>query len=113
MNRIAAVVLCLIASGTSIPSGPQYEAGPVDARIVSGPDEDGDQLISIKVMITNYSDDELALSLSIQGCDSEGFELAEIELQGKVKAKSTKVITDTDYIEASVFESISNWNIEE
>lgn len=113
MSRFAVVAFCLVASGTSIPSGPDYEAGPVDARVVSGPDEDGELLISLKAMVTNYSDGELTVSLSIQGCDDEGFELAEFELEGKVRSKTTKVITDTDYVEADVFKSISSWNIEE
>jgi len=113
MNRFVAILLCVLVSDTTLPGGPQFEAGPVEARIVSGPSEDGNLFISIKVVVTNYSDEELALDLSIQGCDSDGFELAEFELEGKVKARTTNTITDTDYIEADIYESISNWRIEE
>jgi hypothetical protein len=113
MSRLAGVILCLLVSGTSMPSEPGYEAGPVDARIVSGPDEDGELLISIKVMVRNDSDADLDFEFKIQACDNDEFEVAEFELEGQVKARTTKSITDTDYIKPEVFNSISTWNIEE
>lgn|SRR5262245_11644490 len=113
MNRIAAFSVCLLVSFTPIPSDPQYETGLVDARIVLGPNEDGELLISIKVEVRNNTDDELAVDLSIQGCDREGFELAEFELEGNIPANARKTITDTDYVDAEIFEAISNWIVEE
>ncbi len=64
-------------------------------------------------MVTNYSEDELVVSVSIQACDSEGFEVAEFDLEGNVRPKTTKAITDTDYVTPDVFKSIADWNIEE
>jgi len=108
---VPALALVLLASSPG--ACPDLDMGPVEARIVSGPDEDGELLISIKVDVANRSDSEVALSLDIQALDGEGFEVFESHLAGKVGPNTFETITDTDYIEKDVYESISRWRIDE
>ncbi|MGH9868129.1 MAG: hypothetical protein ACREAA_08200 [Candidatus Polarisedimenticolia bacterium] len=112
MKRLTVLLLCLITSSASFPGERGYEAGDVQHRVVMGPDEDGDLLVSVKVEVTNTTDEDMDVDLELQGCDRDGFELVELDLSGKVSARSSKVITDTDYISAEVLERIDHWNVE-
>jgi len=112
MSPTGISLLCLAMTVTSAGSAADYETGAVEHRVISGPDKDGDLLVSTKVMVTNHSDEEIVVNLELQACDSEGFEVFELDLTGKVAANSTVALTDTDYFNAKAYESISHWNIE-
>jgi len=100
-------------SVTSLASVPDLEVGPVEAKAISGPDEDGDLLVSIKVTVTNNADSERSVNLQIQALDGEEFEVFECNLEGKVDPEATRTISDTDYINAELYRSISQWRVDE
>jgi hypothetical protein len=112
MNRSLLLILCM-ATTVIVPGEepPEYETGPVEHRVVLGPDEDGDLLVSIKVPVTNLSDEVIFVNLELQARDSEGFQVFEFDLAGKVGARTTEIVTDTEYIAAEIVDAISSWNI--
>ena len=112
MGRLIASMICLALTVTSLATMPGVEVGDVFARVVSGPDEDGELYVSIKVSVTNNTEEEKRVSLSIQGLDSDEFEVYETSLAGTIGPGETGTITDTDYIEKEVYESIYQWRVE-
>lgn len=113
MRRLAVRMVCLALAVTTPATTSDLEFGEVYAKVVSGPDEDGDLEISIRVTVINNSDSEQDVDLSIQGLDSDEFEVYETDLEGKVGPKSQQSITDTDFIDAEVYQTITHWRIEE
>jgi len=113
MGRVAASLVCLAMSVTCLASVPDLEVGPVEAKVISGPDEEGDLLVSIKVTVTNNADAERSVNLQIQALDGEEFEVSECDLEGRVDPEATRTISDTDYINAELYQSISTWRVDE
>lgn len=113
MGRLAASLICLAMSVSLVATVPDLEVGPVEAKVVSGPDEDGDLLVAIKVTVTNNSDSEQTVTLEIQALDSEDFEVFECDLSGTIGPGTTRAITDTDYINAEIYKTISQWRVED
>jgi len=112
MSRLISTLLCLALTVAPLATAPEVEVGDVYARVILGPDEDGDLYVSIKVSVTNNTDAEKHVVLSIQGLDSDEFEVYETTLSGNVEPKETETITDTAYIEAEVFQAIYEWRVE-
>ena len=113
MSRLATGVLFAAMSVSSVTSMSDLEVGEVGTKVVSGPDDDGDLQISIKVTVTNYSDKDRLVSLGIQGCDDEDFEVFQTSLDGMVESNQTRTLTDTVYIKEAVYESVTQWRAEE
>ena len=113
MSRLVASLICLTMSVTPLVTSSDLDVGTVEAKVVAGPDEDGDLQVSIRVTVTNNADSERAVKLEIQALDSEEFEVFECDLEGKIGPQTTRSITDTQYINSEIYQSISQWRVDE
>ena len=113
MSRPTVALLCLLLSTTMLPTSSDCDVGDVEAKVVSGPDDDGDLLVSLKVNVINNTESEMDLAFTIQGIDADEFEVFECRLGGKAAPLGITTITDTQYIEASIYDSIWRWRIED
>ena len=108
---VPALALVLLAGSPG--ACPDLDMGPVEARIVSGPDEDRMLTISIKVGVANNTDNDKTVYVSIQALDADEFELFECGINGRVPAGEYRTITDTQEIEETIYDSISEWRVEQ
>lgn len=74
--------------------------------------EDGELELSIKLSVENQSDDE-DICVTVKGLDTEGFEVLNFTMYGKVPIGSTKTLTTIEtYIDEKLFRQISSWEFE-
>ena len=78
-------------------------------KVIKKEDEDGDISFAIKALIENDSDDE-DIYVNLQGLDSDGFEIYDVTLTGKISiGKSNTLTTKVTYINKELFEQIVTW----
>ena len=83
-----------------------YEVTDIADKVIS--EQDGWVKVAIKATIENQSDDKHVV-LEIQGVDSEGFAIDSIHLSGLVPIGQSKILTNNQLIEKSIFEMIAHW----
>ena len=82
-------------------------ANDIATRVVSE-DEDGISF-AIKVLVQNGSDDP-EVFITLQGLDSDGFEIYDVILEGTIPIGTSKVLTTReDYVDKELFEQITVW----
>ena len=74
------------------------------------PSEDEDYMsFAIKALVQNGSDDP-EVFVTLQGLDSDGFEIYDIILEGTIPIGASKVLTTKrDYVDKEIFEQIVGW----
>ena len=74
---------------------------------IIGEDED-DVDLSFRAVVRNNSDD-LYVSITLKGLDSEGFEIEDILLTGNIQPGTSKALTEKTYISHEKYDQISEW----
>jgi hypothetical protein len=92
---------------------PGLETSGLAHKVLSGPDDEGDLEISVKVSVRNTTEADQEAQVIIRAVDKEEFEVFEVRLSGKVKAGQTRVLTDTQFISEKLYKSIVRWEVEE
>ena len=82
-------------------------------KILRGPDSDNEYFISVKLTVKNLETTERNVKIYVQALDVEEFEVFEISLEGTLKANETRVLSDTGWIDESVYRTIMLWQVEE
>ena len=115
-RRIRPLVLVVLLAMMSPTLFPQAAAPPAGIevtgpghKVLTGPDEDGDLEISVKLTVKNTTESDLRVEVTVQAIDAEDFEVFEVRLSGTVKAKQSRVLTDSKYIS----EKLYKWQAEE
>lgn len=106
-------VLCAFVVNGMATSQPGLEVSDLSHKILSKPDEDGDLEISIKVNVRNTTETDIEAAIVVRGLDKEDYEVFEVPLSGKVKAKQSRVLTDSWYINEKRYKSIERWEVED
>ena len=82
-------------------------------KVLSGPDDEGDMEISVKVSVRNTADTDRDAEVVVRAVDKEEFEVFEVRLTAKVKAGQTRTLSDTQFVGEKLYKSIVRWEIEE
>ena len=82
-------------------------------KVVAGPDSDGDLEISVKLTARNTTDDDQNVKVIVRAVDREDYEVFDMALTGKVKARESRVLTDTQFISEKVYKTVVRWEIED
>lgn len=107
------LVLTLPLIGTAMSAQKELEFSGLSHKVLGGPDSDGDLEISVKVTVQNLTARDQEVKVVARAVDSEGYEVFDVQLTGKVKPKETKILTDTQFINEKLYKSIVRWEIEE
>lgn len=99
------------SSGGELPHGVVVER--IDHKVLSGPDEDGDLKISVKVVLRNSTDEDVVVDLEIEAIDSDDFEVLDVSLSGMVAAKGSRSLSDWQYVNEKSYKSIAKWQLDE
>ena len=71
-------------------------------------DDEGYISFTIKALVENDSDEDIYFSL--QGIDSDGFEILNVDLEGEIPRGKNKILTTrADYIKNNLFAQIVKW----
>lgn len=109
---LAAILSPVLFSQTA-GTPPGIEVSGLAHKVLSGPDEDGDLEISVKLTVKNTTEADTRVEITVQAIDGEDFEVFDVRLSGSVKAKQTRVLTDTQFISEKLYKTIVKWQIEE
>ena len=90
-----------------------FEFSGLAHKILSGPDEDGDLEISIKLTVRNTTRGDQDVKVVVRAVDTEDYEVFDVQLSGKVKAGETRTLTDTQFINEKLYKTIARWEIED
>jgi len=82
-------------------------------KVLGGPDSDGDLEISVKLNVNNTTARVMDVKVVVRAVDSEGYEVFDVQLTGKVNARETRILTDSQYINEKLYKTIVRWEIEE
>jgi hypothetical protein len=82
-------------------------------KVLSGPDNDGDLEISVKLNVNNTTAKVMDVKVVVRAVDAEGYEVFDTQLTGKVNARETRILTDTQYINEKLYKTIVRWEIED
>ena len=105
------LTLPLIIPATSPPKGLEFSG--LAHKVVDGPDEDGDLEISVKVNVRNTAGKDQDVKIKVRAVDAEDYEVFDMPITGIVKARETRVLTDTQFISEKVYRTIVRWEIED
>ena len=78
----------------------------IGTRVVS--EDEDDISLAIKALVQNESDDT-EVYITLQGLDSDGFEIDDITLTGTIPIGTSKVLTNKAYVDKELFEQIVVW----
>ena len=82
-------------------------AHDIATRVVS--EDEDDISFAIKALVQNGSDDP-EVFITLQGLDSDGFEVYDVILQGTIPIGASKVLTTRlDYVDKELFGQITDW----
>ena len=82
-------------------------------KVLGGPDTDGDLEISVKLNVQNTTARVQDVKVVVRAVDSEGYEVFDVELTGKVNARDSRILTDSQYINEKLYKTIVRWEIED
>jgi hypothetical protein len=105
------LTLPLISSAVSAPKGLEFSG--LAHKVVDGPDDDGDLEISIKVNVRNMTGKDQDVKIKVRAVDAEDYEVFDMPITGIVKARESRVLTDTQFISEKVYKTIVRWEIED
>ena len=82
-------------------------ANDIATRVVS--EDEDDFSFAIKALVQNGSDDP-EVFITLQGLDSDGFEIYDVMLEGTIPIGASKVLTTRkDYVDKELFGQITAW----
>ena len=82
-------------------------ANDIATRVVS--EDEDDFSFAIKALVQNGSDDP-EVFITLQGLDSDGFEIYDVILEGTIPIGASKVLTTReDYVDKKLFGQIVGW----
>ena len=67
-----------------------------------------DVRISVKATVHNGTEDDV-WGPDLKGLDKDGFEMAEVSLDGRVAPGDTQALTATAFVRAELYEQIVEW----
>lgn len=105
------LTLPLITAAVSAPKG--IEVTGLAHKVIDGPDDDGDLEISVKVNVRNTTGKDQDVKIKVRAVDAEDYEVFDMPITGTVKARETRVLTDTQFISERVYKSVVRWEIED
>lgn len=105
------LTLPLISPATTPPKGLEFSG--LAHKVLNGPDDDGDLEISVKLNVRNVTAKDQDVKVAVRAVDAEEYEVFDVHLTGKVKAREGRVLTDTQFISEKVYKTIVRWEIEE
>ena len=105
------LTLPLITAAVSAPDGIEFTG--LAHKVVAGPDSDGDLEISVKLTARNTTDEEQNVKVIVRAVDRDDYEVFDMALTGKVKARESRILTDTQFISEKVYKSVVRWEIED
>lgn len=108
-----ATVLFTVPISHAAGQSPGIEVSGLGHKVLSGPDSAGDLEISVKLTVKNTTDADMMVRVRVQGIDRDDFEVFDVQLSGIVKAKQTRVLTDTQYLSEKLYNSIVKWQVED
>jgi hypothetical protein len=103
--------LPLITAAVSAPKG--IEISEFAHKVIDGPDDDGDLEISVKVNVRNTIARDQEVKIKVRAVDAEEYEVFDMPITGTVKARETRVLTDTQFISEKVYKTVVRWEIED
>ncbi|MDT8390112.1 MAG: hypothetical protein RRC34_06345 [Lentisphaeria bacterium] len=80
----------------------------IATKVIEEEDDFGDTSFAIKARIENDSEDE-DVYIELQGIDSDGFEIHEVVLSGKIPLGGSRVLTTKDDVNMKLFDQIAMW----
>jgi hypothetical protein len=105
------LTLPLISPATTPPKGLEFTG--LAHKVLTGPDDDGDLEISVKLNVRNTTAKDQDVKVIVRAVDAEEYEVFDVQLTGKVKAPEARVMTDTQFISDKVYKTIVRWEIED
>jgi hypothetical protein len=105
------LTLPLISPATTLPKGLEFSG--LAHKVLNGPDDDGDLEISVKLTVRNMTAKDQDVKVVVRAVDAEEYEVFDVQLTGKVKAREARTLTDTQYIPDKVYKTIVRWEIED
>lgn len=83
----------------------------IETKKLNDINEDGEISFAIKALVENdFHDDDENVDIVLQGLDSDGFVIHEIDLLGKVPLGTSKVLTEKeDYFSFQTYSKIVDW----
>jgi hypothetical protein len=90
-----------------------FEVSSIKRKIVEPADSEGDLLVSFKATVKNRTDTPQEAEVWIQGIDGDDFEVVEVQLFGRLKAKESRVLTNMVYVREKTYSSVVKWQVEE
>ena len=105
------LTLPLISAAVTGPDGVDFTG--LAHKVVAGPDSDGDLEISVKLTARNTTDEEQSVKVIVRAVDREDYEVFDMALTGKVKARESRILTDTQFISEKVYKTVVRWEIED
>lgn len=110
---IIALILTLPLISPAMSAPQDFEVSGLAHKVLGGPDDDGDLEISIKVNVLNKTAKVLDAKVYVRAVDNDGFEVFDVQLTGKVGARESRVLTDTQFINEKLYKTIVKWEIED
>ena len=105
------MLITLSAMCTSHASELVQVAGTTAKLLSEQPDSSGDVWFSVKTTVRNSSSDYRYVSFTLQGIDSDGFEMKSERFRGIVDPSSDMTFTDRTYMNGKNFDSITHWKV--
>ena len=53
------------------------------------------------------------MKVVVRAVDAEEYEVFDVQLTGKVKAREARILTDTQFISEKVYKTIVRWEVED
>lgn len=102
------LVLLLLTPLSAI--GGEVEVSDIATKVIEK-DNYGDVSFAIKAKVTNNTKDS-EVFVFLQAIDSEGFEIYEIALEGKIAPGTSRVLTESSYMSLNKFNQIDKWQLD-
>lgn len=108
-----ALILTLPLISGAVPPPKGLELTGLAHKVIDGPDEDGDLEISVKVTVRNTTGKDQDVKIKVRAVDGEDYEVFDMPITGIVKARDTRVLSDTQFISEKVYKTVVRWEIED
>ena len=88
-----------------------YKVTNIGAKQMSEEDDAGDIWFAVKATVTNLTDDEIFVSIDLQGVDVDDFEVKSVSLSSSLSPGESKTLTDRTYISSNEWKMIKRWQV--
>lgn len=88
-----------------------YRVTDIGAKQMSKEDKFKDIWFAVKATITNLTDNEIIVSVDVQGVDIDDFEVTSVSLSNTLSPGELKILTNRSYISSNEWEMIKRWQV--